>query len=175
MQGDAAARDAELHQLVRIHSAFIPNPNSVRLHEAPLPSPQHLHLHSNYRPGCVLPTCARKVKRLFLEDQEISFFPWDDYASHFQRSINFETPVTGFLGITTGNYVYSFSWYQTNSDSWYNGYHLQPEMELVGTSLAYFGIEERKELLNMYVDAGGSETESIAREALGLPIPTRNK
>jgi hypothetical protein len=48
-------------------------------------------------------------------------------------------------------------------------------MELVGTSLAYFGIEERKELLNMYVDAGGSETESIAREALGLPIPTRNK
>jgi hypothetical protein len=117
MQGDAAARDAELHQLVRIHSAFIPNPNSVRLHEAPLPSPQHLHLHSNYRPGCVLPTCARKVKRLFLEDQEISFFPRDDYASHLQRSINFETPVTGFLGITTGNYVYSFSWYQTNSDS----------------------------------------------------------
>lgn len=80
MQGDAAARDAELHQLVRIHSAFIPNPNSVRLHEPPL---QH---YVNYCPGCVLPTCARKVKRLFLEDQEISFFPQDDYASQLQRS-----------------------------------------------------------------------------------------
>ena len=83
MQGDAAARDAELHQLVRIHSAFIPNPNSVRLHEAPLPPspPPHLRLHSNHSPGCILPTCARKVKRLFLEDQDISFFPQDDYAS----------------------------------------------------------------------------------------------
>lgn len=45
----------------------------------------------------------------------------------------------------------------------------------MGTSLAYFGIEERRELLNMYVDAGGSETESIAREALGLPFPTREE
>jgi len=45
---------------------------------------------------------------------------------------------------------------------------LQAEMELVARGLSYLGAEERKELLIMYTAVGGSQTVSIAREALGL-------
>lgn len=34
--------------------------------KCPFSPPQHLHLHSNYRPGCVMPTCARKSSVCFL-------------------------------------------------------------------------------------------------------------
>jgi hypothetical protein len=44
------------------------------------------------------------------------------------------------------------------------------EMELVARGLSYLGAEERRELLIRYTAVGGSQTESIAREALGLQL-----
>jgi len=44
------------------------------------------------------------------------------------------------------------------------------EMELVARGLSYLGVEERRELLIRYTAIGGSQTESIAREALGLQL-----
>lgn len=43
-----------------------------------------------------------------------------------------------------------------------------PEMDMVARGLTYLPLEDRRELLEMYIFAGGNNTEWLAKEALGL-------
>lgn len=171
MQGKPREADEELQKLVRMHATFSSNPNSVSHWLSPGAFPPHWEL------------CKEGVRRAA-----------EDHMARLKLSFSLLQKQICLLHSILLSYLLlpfclvAFIWHCTflaegvvNSQQWkiwsfvvlqwtLNSACLQAEMELVARGLSYLGVEERRELLIRYTAVGGSQTESIAREALGLQL-----